>query len=76
MIANAIRMEREHNSRAWAVWHVAALSKAKKMPSLKKMQIKLRRRKAPLSWQEQDKILTAYSANIDRAKEIRERGYR
>lgn len=31
-------IEREHNERAWAVWHIAALPKMKKFPDLAKLQ--------------------------------------
>jgi len=33
----ALKLMREHNSRAWATWHIAALSRAKKMPKLREL---------------------------------------
>ena len=33
--ASASRLKREHNDRAWMVWHIEALSRAKKLPKLK-----------------------------------------
>lgn len=36
----SVRLEREHNDRAWLAWHVAALPRAKKFPALKDMQTK------------------------------------
>jgi len=30
------RYEREHHQRAWLAWHMAALSRAKRLPSLKR----------------------------------------
>lgn len=35
----AKRVKREHNERVWLAWHIAALSKAEKMPRLKDMLI-------------------------------------
>nr|BDD46021.1 hypothetical protein 9 [Pseudomonadaceae bacterium]BDD46438.1 hypothetical protein 8 [bacterium] len=29
------RLKREHNDRAWAVWHTEALARQKKLPKLK-----------------------------------------
>jgi hypothetical protein len=39
------RLEREHNERAWAVWHIAALPRAKKMPELQKLQHRQKNRR-------------------------------
>lgn len=52
------RLRREHNELAWHAWHVAALPKAKKMPTLAAMQKsgtaqEVRRQ----SWSEQASIL-------------------
>lgn len=35
--AHAWRLEREREARAWAVWHTAALVRAKKLPALKRL---------------------------------------
>lgn len=60
--AAARRLEREHNDRAWLAWHVAALTRVKKMPKLQSLTVK-RRRRRPQTWQEQlaiCKMITAY----------------
>lgn len=33
------RMNREHNDRAWAVWHIEALARVKKLPKLADMTV-------------------------------------
>ncbi len=33
----AVRIRNEHNARAWAVWHVAALGRAKTIPPLRRL---------------------------------------
>lgn len=38
------RAEAEHNARAWAVWHIAALPKMKRMPPLKDLEAKNKRK--------------------------------
>lgn len=37
MGAEAERLISEHEGRAWAAWHTAALGRCKKMPSLKEL---------------------------------------
>lgn len=39
------RLDREHNERAWLVWHMAVLPRQKRIPPLKKLQIQPRRKK-------------------------------
>ena len=34
ILARAKALEREHNERAWLAWHIAALTRAKKLPKL------------------------------------------
>jgi hypothetical protein len=51
------RITREHNDRAWLAWHVAALTRAKKLPDLVKLQINQRHRRPRQSWQEQFAIM-------------------
>jgi hypothetical protein len=46
MAATLTRLTREQDERAWAVWHVAALGRVKKMPKLHEMQSGKRRRAA------------------------------
>lgn len=36
-------MEREHNDRAWMTWHIAALQRVKRIPPLRKLQVRPRR---------------------------------
>jgi hypothetical protein len=44
--ARAVAAESEHNARAWAVWHVAALMRVgKRFPSLRLLQVKSSRRR-------------------------------
>jgi hypothetical protein len=50
---------REHNQRAWLAWHVAALHRAKKLPTLKSMLARDKPRAQ--SWQEQSNILASWS---------------
>lgn len=40
----AHRADREHNDRAWLAWHIAALTRTKKMPKLQKLQVRVRRK--------------------------------
>ncbi|RYE43608.1 MAG: hypothetical protein EOP24_27675 [Hyphomicrobiales bacterium] len=50
-------LRREHNELAWHAWHVAALTRAKKMPPLADLQrVEVRRQ----SWQEQEAILASW----------------
>lgn len=35
--AATARLKREHKMRAWAVWHIAALSRVEEMPTLQKL---------------------------------------
>lgn len=50
---------REHNQRAWLAWHVAALQRAKKLPTLKSMLARDRPR--PQSWQQQSTIMQSWA---------------
>jgi len=43
--AEARRQTREHNERAWAVWHIAALQRTKKLPKLDKLMRRESRRR-------------------------------
>lgn len=57
---------RDQNARAWMVWHIAALQRAKKLPKLKTMMVKEKPRVQ--SWQEQQMIMqswaTAHNARL------------
>lgn len=48
MKGRAAQFRREHNDRAWSAWHMAALHRTKRMPTLRKLQVRDRR---PQSWQ-------------------------
>ncbi|MET3925549.1 hypothetical protein [Devosia sp. 2618] len=57
----ASRMRRDHNELAWAVWNIAALPKAKKMPDLKKLQSSDPGRQVQKQhWKAQAEILAAW----------------
>jgi hypothetical protein len=64
MEASGRRLEREHNARAWLAWNVAALMRAKRLPTLKSLMVK-RRRREQQAWEDQIKmcrlITAAYS---------------
>jgi hypothetical protein len=51
---------RDHNHRAWLVWHVAALQRMKKLPRLKSMYAKEKPR--PQTWQEQAMIMQSWAS--------------
>jgi hypothetical protein len=55
-------MRREHNERAWAAWHVAALSRAKKIPKLETLLIKDGPAKAARSTQDMGAVLDMWRA--------------
>jgi hypothetical protein len=59
--AAARRWEREHNARVWLAWHVAALSRVKKMPDLKRM-LKTNTSKPRQTWRQQMAIMGEWSA--------------
>jgi hypothetical protein len=42
------QLRRDHNDRAWLAFHIAGLQRTKKMPPLRRLQIRDRR---PQSWQ-------------------------
>lgn len=62
------RLDRDHATRAWLAWHIAALTRAKRMPQLDKMLRKAaatpRRRQ---TWQEQMAIMGMWAATMKRA---------
>ena len=59
-----LRIEREHNERAWLAWHVAALSRVPRMPPLRKLQVQSRRKRAQ-HWTEQLAQVKAWAAAAD-----------
>jgi hypothetical protein len=65
------RLEREHNQRAWAVWHIAALPRAKEMPDLSRLQVRSQRSSAQ-SWQEQLQIMQMWAAQRQQAQQLLE----
>lgn len=66
MKAAAARRRNEHNERAWAVWHVAALQRAKKLPPLEQLYAKEKPRRQ--TWQEQLKIAEMWQAVMENRK--------
>jgi hypothetical protein len=63
----AQRLKREHNDRAWAAWHTAALHRQKKMPPLNTLtHAASPRRRRRQSWQEQLAMAEAWTAAINR----------
>jgi hypothetical protein len=51
---------REQNERAWLAWHIAALTRSKRLPDLKKLLYKPPRKQQ--TWQEQLAIAEMYAA--------------
>jgi hypothetical protein len=67
-----MRLDREHNERAWIVWHVDALRRAKRLPRIERLLAKSKRRgRATQTWQEQHQIMAAWAARVDRAISVR-----
>jgi hypothetical protein len=54
------RLEAEHNGRVWLAYHIAVLSRQKRIPSLQSLMIPTRRE--PQTWQEQMAICKAIAA--------------
>ncbi len=61
----------EHNDRAWLAWHIAFLSRMKKIPSLSRLKVHVPARRRQ-SWQEQMKVVRALNAALG-GKEIKEK---
>lgn len=64
--AAVIRHGNEHNARAWLAWHVAALYRSKKLPALKTMLWREKKRRQ--TWQEQLKIAELWQSLYDSGK--------
>ncbi len=47
---------REHNLNASLAWHIAAMSRAKKLPRLRELLVGPRDKPKPQSWQQMKKI--------------------
>lgn len=60
--ATTQRLEREHNERMSLAWHVAALSRTKKLPKLQTMLARSTVKRAPQSWQQQLEIAKMWTA--------------
>lgn len=56
----AARLAREHDERAWAAWHIAALTRTKKFPELKKMISGSAGAKPRQDWKSQEAILSGW----------------
>lgn len=61
----------QHNDRAWLAWHIAALTRAKKLPPLRKLQA--RRRAPPQSWQQQKLAAAMWAAALGGGPKQKER---
>jgi hypothetical protein len=59
--AAKLRFNREHNESAWHAYHVAAMSRAKKIPKLEKLLIREQARK-PQTWQEMRSMVRVMNA--------------
>ena len=55
--ARTRKLTTEHNERAWLAWHIAGLSRAKRLPNLQKMMIKSKQPRRIQPWQEQMQIM-------------------
>lgn len=59
--AAAKKFEREHNSRAWLAWHIAAMQKMKKLPPLTKLIMK-QTAKPRQNWRQQMNVMSEWAA--------------
>lgn len=64
------RLDREQNTLAWQAWLGAALSRTKKLPSLKSLMKKTRRQQ---TWQEQLQIMNQWAAQRQQAAKMLEK---
>ncbi|MHA6641350.1 hypothetical protein [Mesorhizobium sp. A623] len=61
------RLKREHNDRAWAVWHIEALARQKKLPKLKTLMYGAERKQTRRQTvEEQVAIAHAWTAALTR----------
>lgn len=58
--AAAKKFEREHNAHAWLAWHIAALSRMKKLPDVKKLYLNNSSRPRQ-TWRQQLQIMTEWA---------------
>lgn len=58
--AAAKRYERDYNARVWLAWHVAALSRMKKLPDIKKMFMS-QTSKPRQNWRQQLQVMTEWA---------------
>lgn len=64
--AAGMRNRRDHDGRAWLAWHVAALSRARKLPRLDALLARTGARRRQ-TWEEQLAMMQAWSARVNRA---------
>ena len=65
-------LEREHNGRAWAAWHTAALGRVDRLPRLESLLKTRTPTRAPQqSWQQQLAIAMQWNAEINRRQKPR-----
>jgi hypothetical protein len=62
---------RLHNRTAWLAWHVAALSRAKKLPTLKSMMVSKKQPQRRQTWQEQMAVMDQWAAVMRAVKKGR-----
>lgn len=61
-------LRREHNDRAWLAWHIAALPKAKRLPSLQSLLAPPERKLQATTWQQQHAVMQQWVAVTNRAR--------
>lgn len=75
--AAAKRWEQEHNSWLWRIWHIAAFQRIKKLPDLKRMQVK-KTEKPRQTWQQQlavfSKFAAAHNAKLGKKEDMNNGG--
>jgi hypothetical protein len=71
------RLERKHNERAWLAWHIAQLTRAKKIPRLDRLLAKQSTARTPQSWQQQMAVMDMWvhrTRRIAAAEKAKARG--
>lgn len=68
--AAAKKFEREHNSHAWLAWHIAAMSRTKKLPPLSKLIIK-QTAKPRQTWRQQLGVMAEWAGKHNNWVEAR-----
>jgi hypothetical protein len=66
MKAKAVALKHEHNNRAWLAYHIAVLSRSKKIPNLQRLMAKESGRRQ--NWQEQMMIMEKFASDQRKAR--------